>query len=166
MDTPNRAGAAGHEPDAPRAPASERLQLEVALLAAEPAARAHEMERADDGGSTILLAVSDTDIRDYINRCLRAQPDVRIVETGTEDHPFDIARRLQARLLITDRPLDADDTTRARGIPAILTGDELPEQLPTGDEIRVSFLLQPFNARRLLETVEHLLAGSGFIGLD
>lgn len=158
MDTPQQAGAAGHEPDAPRAPASERLQLEVALLAAEPAARANEMDRTEDGGSTILLAVSDTDIRDYIKQCLRAQPDLRIVETRTEDDPFDVARRVQARLLITDLPFGADDTPRARGIPVVLTGDELPERLPTGDEIRIAFLLQPFNARRLLETIEHVIA--------
>ena len=71
---------------------------------------------------------------------------------------FDVARRVQARVLITDVPFGPDDTTRARGIPVVLTGDELPERLPTGDDIRIAFLLQPFNARRLLETIEHVIA--------
>jgi hypothetical protein len=161
MDAPHQAGAAGHDSDPARTPASERLQLEVALLAAEATVRADETDRAANGGWVIVLAVSDMDIRDYIKQCLRAQPDLRIVETRTEDDPFDVARRIQARLLISDLPFGPDDTTRARGMPVVLIGDELPERLPTGDAIRIAFLLQPFNARRLLETVEHLLAGSG-----
>jgi len=175
MDAPHQVSAAGHDPDTPRSPASERLQLEVVLLAAASTVQADQTKQAEDGGSPILLAVSDTDIRDYIKQCLRAQPGLRIVETRAErterterterserreDDPFDVARRIQARLLITDLPIAADDT-RARGIPVILTGDELPEQLPVGGEIRIAFLLQPFNARRLLEAVDHLLVGSG-----
>ena len=132
--------------------------MEVALLAAELTAQADQTKQAEDGGSPIVLAVSDTDIRDYIVQCLRARPELRVLEALTGDDAYDVARRMQARLLITDLPVPANHTTRARGIPVILTADEFPEQLPTGDGIRIAFLLQPFNARRLLETVDHLLA--------
>src|SRR3954447_21284745 len=71
MDAPHQAGAAGHDAEAPRVPASDRLQLEIALLAAESSPMADDTERAGDGGSAILLAVSDPDIRDYIRQCLR-----------------------------------------------------------------------------------------------
>jgi len=158
MDAPHQAGAAGHDAEAPRAPASDRLQLEIALLAAAPGPTADDIERAGDGGSAILLAVSDTDIRDYIRQCLRAQAELRIVDGRSGDDPFDVARHLPAQLIITDRSLVAEDKTRARGIPVLLTGAELPDHLPVGDGIRMAFLLQPFNAHRLLEAVGHLLA--------
>ena len=160
MDARHQAVAAGHDADAPRAPASDRLQLEIDLLTAERSVPAEVAERAGEGGSSILLAVSDTDIRDYIRQCLRAQRDLRIVEHRSRDDPFDVARRLPAHLLITDRSIAAEDTTRARGILVVLTGTEPPEQLPAGEGLRMAFLLQPFNARRLLEVVEHLLADS------
>ena len=154
MDAPHQAGAAGHDAEAPRVPASDRLQLEIALLAAEPSPTADDTERAGDGGSAILLAVSDPDIRDYIRQCLRAQAELRIVESRSGDDPFDVARRLSARLLITDLPIVATDATRARGIPVLLTGAELPDHLPAGEGMRMTFLLQPFNAHRLLEAVQ------------
>ena len=157
---PHQAGAAGHDADAPRTPASDRLQLEVALLVAETIAPSDEAARATQEGSLILVAVSDTDIRHYIGQCLRGQPELRIVETRSGDDPFDVAHRLPADLLITDLCLGADNHRYVRGIPLLLTGVELPERLPVGEGVRVAFLLQPFNARRLLEAVEHLLGGT------
>jgi hypothetical protein len=153
----HQAGPAGQD-DSPRTPASERLQLEVALLVTETTAPSDDAARAAQDGSLILLAVWDADIRDYIRQCLRGQPNFQIVEARFGDDPFDIAHRLPARLVISDLALVAGDHALLRGLPVLLTGVELTEQLPAGEGIRIAFLLQPFNARRLLEAVEHLLA--------
>jgi len=44
-----------------------------------------------------------------------------------------------------------------------VTGDELPDALPdalpVSDAARIAFLIQPFNARRLLDAVSRLVDG-------
>jgi hypothetical protein len=125
-------------------PASERLALEVALLAGTnpiPDTRSHV--RAE-GAYTVLVAVRDPDLRDYITRCLRACDDIHVHEITA-----DVATRMRGDLLIADTSVVSDT-------PLLVIGDESPGALLEGEGIR-AFLSQPFNARRLLEMVARVL---------
>jgi hypothetical protein len=134
---------------------SDRLELEVALLAAARAATPEAPARRSEA-RTVLLAVTDPELRTYVAECLHERADLRVLEIGSGDGVLDVARRTQVDLLIGDVSLVALDEVRPR-MPVVLIGDELPDQLPVGAGNRIAVVLQPFNARRLLDAVDGLL---------
>jgi hypothetical protein len=141
----------------PRAPASGRLELEVSLLTGATAPADNPTRARGERRHTILVAMADPDLRAYVAQCLRDREDVRVEEIGPEGAPLEVAERLQADLLIADLSVIAGGGAALGQTPLLLTGDELPDELPVGAGVRIAFLLQPFNARRLLEVVERLL---------
>jgi hypothetical protein len=141
----------------PRAPASDRLQLEVSLLAgattrSEDSARAGEARR-----HYVLVAVGDPDLCSYVVQCLRERDDLRVEEVGAGESPFALAERVNADLVIVNESMITGSDAARATTPLLVTGDEQPEHLPVGDGRCVAFLLQPFNSKRLLEFVERLL---------
>ena len=142
--------------DAPGRATSDRLQLEIALLAAVATPPNDDPAVVGDPTRIVLLAMADADLRDYITQCLEERADLRVVEHHPGDAPLEIARRLGAKLVIADVSAIAGDVPADRP-PLIVTGDELPDALPLSDAARIAFLLQPFNARRLLDAVSRLL---------
>jgi hypothetical protein len=134
---------------------SDRLELEVALLAAPTAAPSEEPARRSEA-RTVLLAVTDPDLRTYVAECMHERADLSVVEIGSDEGVLDVVRRTHVDLLIGDMSVISQDEVRSR-MPVVLIGDELPDQLPMGAGTRIAVVLQPFNARRLLDAVDGLL---------
>src|SRR5687768_1131476 len=141
---------------APRPGTSDRLQLEIALLAGVVLSPNEDAAVAGESTRVVLLAMADADLRDYITQCLQERADLRVVEHRSGDAPLDVARRLSAELVIADVSAITGDIPPDRP-PLIVIGDELPDGLPVSDAARIAFLLQPFNARRLLDAVSRLV---------
>jgi hypothetical protein len=146
-----------HDAGLPGPPASDRLQLEVALLAAAAPAPPDDVRPDSEPGRTVLVAVGDAGLRDYIAQCLRQRPDLRVVEVRPGEDPFVGAHRLAADLVIADGLAIPNDATQASRTPLLLTRDEQSDAMHVSDGTAVAFLLQPFNARRLLDVVARLL---------
>jgi hypothetical protein len=143
--------------EAPRPATSDRLQLEIALLSGVTSPNG-DPTVAGEPTRIVLLAMADADLRDYITQCLEQRADLRVVESRPGDAPLEVARGLGAGLVIADVSAIAGDIPPDRP-PLIVTGDELPDALPVSDAARIAFLLQPFNARRLLDAVSRLVDG-------
>jgi hypothetical protein len=149
----------GNRPDdddgLPRPPASDRLQLEIALLAAAAPEPFDDGIGAGEPGRTVLLAVGDADLREYIKQCLRQRADLRVVEAQPGDDRLNVGQRQPVALVIADG--SPDGAAALNGPPLLLVGDELSEALPVREGAGMAFLIQPFNARRLLDVVARLL---------
>ena len=143
--------------DAARPATSDRLQLEIALLAGVATSPNDDPAVVGDPTRIVLLAMADADLRDYITQCLEERADLRVVESRPGDDPLEAARRLRVDLLIANVSALAHGDLPLDRPPVIVTGDEPPEALAVSDAARIAFLLQPFNARRLLDTVARLL---------
>ena len=146
-----------HDAGPPRAPESDRLQLEVALLATAVTAPSEDVTVAGEPGRTVLVAVGDAGLRDYIGQCLRQRADLRVVEMRPGDDLLDVAYRLPADLVIADGSAIPNSAAPQNRPPLLLTGDDLSDVLHVSEGAGVAFLLQPFNARRLLDVVARLL---------
>lgn len=144
-------------PDVPRAPASARLQLEVLLLASETAPSEAIVPTGRTIRRNVLVAVGDPDLRSYVAQCLRQREDLHVYEAGPGESPFGVAERMDADLVIVDASLMATERATLSATPTLVTGAELPEQLPASAGRRIAFLLQPFNATRMLAAVERIL---------
>jgi len=148
----------GNRPDddvgLPRPPASDRLQLEIALLAAASTEPSDDEIAAGESGRTVLLAVGDADLREYIKQCLLQRADLRVVEPKPGDDPVNVGRQTVALVIADGSPDGAAALNRP---PLLLVGDELSEALPIREGEGMAFLVQPFNARRLLDVVARLL---------
>lgn len=171
-------GQSGRDPAA--APTSDRLQLEIELLAATPEQTVAPEPIAGPGGRqyTVLAAVVEADLRGYIRECLRERADLRVAETDPGEPVLAAIQRLRPALVIAEVSgipgVEAASAGGAPGygapnddglspLPLLLIGDEAPEPLATGHprpRTRMVFLAQPFNARRLLDAVERLLHSS------
>ena len=151
--------------DAARPATSDRLQLEIALLAGVATSPNDDPAVVGDPTRIVLLAMADADLRDYITQCLEQRADLRMVENRPGDAPLEAARRLGAHLVIADVSAIAGDVPTDRP-PLIVTGDEHPDALTVSDAARIAFLLQPFNARRLLDAVSRLVDGMPPVELD
>jgi len=158
MDAGLRDGSRpGHDAGPPRPPASDRLQLEVALLAAAATAPSGDVIADGKPGRTVLVAVGDAGLRDYIRQCLQRRADLRVLEMWPGDDPLDVACRLPADLVIADGSAIPKGAAPLNRPPLLLTGEELPDVLHVSEGAGVAFLLQPFNAQRLLDVVARLL---------
>jgi len=156
MDAGPRDGSRPDDDDGPpRPPASDRLQLEIALLAAAATEPSDDGIAAGEPGRTVLLAVGDADLREYIKQCLRQRADLRVVEPQPGDDPLNIGRRQPVALVIADG--SPDRAAPVNRTPLLLVGDELSEALPVREGAGIAFLVQPFNTRRLLDVVARLL---------
>src|SRR5262245_30926521 len=156
MDAGPRDGSRpDHDAGPPRPPASDRLQLEIALLAAAANEPSDDRIAASEPSRTVLLAVSDADLREYIRQCLRQRTDLRVVEPQPGDDPLNVGRRQSVALVIADA--SPDGAAPLNRPPLLLIGDEPPEALPVHEGAGMAFLRQPFNARRLLDVVASLL---------
>jgi hypothetical protein len=153
--------------DAPRDQVpSDRLQLELALLGADAIAPAEDPAQPSGERHTVLVAVAEDDMRDYIARCLRERPELRVVETTPRTTLLEAVRHASADLLVCDLSLIADSHALLGGTPLLLIGDELPDPFPASSESRTAVLLQPFNARRLVDAVLRLLAAPASRPID
>jgi hypothetical protein len=155
---------------APEAPSSDRLQLEVVLLAAAGPAPLPSPDPAGAGAAThtVLVAAATPDMRGYIRECLQARADLRVLEVDGEEPPCAAARRLGPDLIIAELPaLRAGEGTAGpprAPVPLLLIVEELPDDAvawPQRPGAPLAFLLQPFNARSLHREVERLLAAAG-----
>ena len=144
-----------HEAGPPRLPASERLRLEIELLAATTASS--EDAATAEPGRTVLVAVGDAGLREYIAQCLRQRADVRVVELRPGERHSHIGPREAVALVITDE--HASTAWSLHRPPLLLIGDEPSEELPLRERAGVALLSQPFNARQLLDVVARLLSG-------
>jgi len=161
MDAGPRDGSRpGHDagPLLPRV--SDRLQLEVELLAAAATAPSDDGIAAVEPSRTVLLAVGDANLCDYIRECLRQRTDLHVVELRATDDPLDVARR-RPDLVITDGSAIPDGVAPGNRPPLLLIGDERLDVLPVSEGAGIAFLLQPFNAGRLLDVVARLLGQAG-----
>ena len=154
---PGEGSRADDNADTSRTSASDRLQLEVALLSSEAPVPNDEPTNARESARIVVLAVGDADLRDYITQCLGERGDLRVLESRPGDDALEAARRLRADLVIANVSALAHGDLPLDRPPVIVTGDEPPEALAVSDAARIAFLLQPFNARRLLDTVARLL---------
>jgi len=162
MDAGPRDGSRpGHDAGSLLPRASDRLQLEVELLAAAATAPSDDGIAAVEPSRTVLLAVGDANLRDYIRQCLRQRADLHVVELRAGDDPLDVARRGPVDLVITDGWALPDGVAPGNRVPLLLIGDERSDVLPFGEGAGIAFLLQPFNAGRLLDMAARLLGQAG-----
>ena len=165
-----RGGGEGPEPSS-----SDRVQLEVSILASdsEDAASLAADEPGADGTKkrVVLVVAPDKDMRTYLRRCLRLHSDIRVVEAGDDKGAIRAARTSMPEIVILD--MDGPDPSNAiRGralraesamarLPMIVISDEEP-----GDELAALvnadlpgvIIVKPFNARQLCNEVEMLLS--------
>jgi hypothetical protein len=146
-----------HDAEGPRGPASERLQLEVALLTSANAPSENSAPAGEARRHTVLVAIADPDLRCYCLLCLRKRNDLWVQEVGAGESVFDMAKNVHADLVVADMSLIANGGAAAAMTPVLVIGDELPQPVPAAEEVQVAFLLQTFNAKRLLDVVEGML---------
>ena len=165
--------------DPATAPTSDRLQLEVELLAgtSEQIVVPQPDTTPGEPRYAVLAAVAEADLRDYIRECLRERSDLRVAEPDPGEPVLEAIRRLRPALVIAEVsgiPGAAAEAASGGGAPArgapndyglpplplLLIGDEARELLATGHPrpgTRMVFLRQPFNGRRLLDAVARLV---------
>jgi hypothetical protein len=144
---------------------SDRLQLEVLLVT-----EARRLEDTEDTAAppptrgtetcTVLSVVAEVDLRYYIRDCLRDRADLRVVETLHVQQGLDALAREGIDLLIADRSALAGGVVGGCAdlpVPILLVGDG-PPVAGVGAR-RVEILALPFNARRLHDAVQRLVAG-------
>jgi hypothetical protein len=152
-------------PGSTSAAASDRLRLEVELLAPTESSPAPAAAGLDAVPRTVLVAVGEPDLGTYVRRCLRAYRSLRVVEPDAGEHALAAVRRLSPTLLIAEA--GTVGATPPLSVPLLLLVEELPESTAARQPpAALAFLLQPFNTRRLLAAVEPLLgppdaAGAG-----
>ncbi len=153
----------------PAAGASDRLQLEAALLSAATAlpAPAAPQPAAEVGQCrTVLTLVRDAELRAYVETCLRERGVLWVLTAGTGESALDAVRRLRPALLVAERrALEGDATSLPAAErplpPVLLIAGEAEDAAAWLAWLRtpVEVLPLPFNARRLCEAVDRLLVG-------
>ena len=133
---------------------SERVRLEVAILAADEVA----LENAPpphDAAVTILAISADAYVRRYVQECLRDRPTVRVLAAATMSDALTLAARDTPRLLVVDAP-QSEILMALTHVPTLILVDELPhvdEQADSG----VRFLARPFTPASLEAEVDRLM---------
>jgi hypothetical protein len=143
----------------PVAPVSERVRLEVELL--EAAADA-EPATTPGGAATrhVLVCTGDPELDRYAGDCLREAAGIAVHAPRAGESALDAVGRLQASLLIA-APSVLGPASAPPPLPLLLIVEEAAQAEPWRQhpETSLAALVQPFNARRLLEAVERLLVG-------
>ncbi len=156
-------------------PTSDRLRLEVSILASESAADQPEWQRAaalDQTTVNVLVVSNDRNLRSYIWQCLRDRADVCVLETADSATALAALRGAPPDLVILDAA-DGDPSASPLGraleldrafvdLPLIVLTDEPPlddERTTRGGRTPEVVLAKPFNATRLRRTVSQLLIG-------
>ena len=140
-----------------RAPSpSERVRLEVELLASDrPAELTAPVSGDDSQRHTVLLVAEDADVRRYVRECLRDRADLRVLEASTVAMAERLVAAHRPRLLI----VDARDAAVLRAIVdvrAVLIADDAPlDATPSG---RIVTLVRPFGGRDLEAFIDALLS--------
>jgi hypothetical protein len=134
---------------------SARVQLEVAILAADQLAPVPEPATSHaPAQQTVLVVAAEADLRRYVRECLRERPDVRVVEAATVAAAAIVATGDAPQLLIVDEP-EREILAVLSRIRAILVVDDLPPH--ARPEARLRRLVRPFTAEKLLVEVGRLL---------
>ena len=143
---------------------SARVRLELACLDAKldaggaaPASRASARDAG--GGTTLLVAAAEADLRRYVRECLRERPDLRVVDAGGGETAAALAARLRPQLLVVDA---AERAVLAAGLAAMphLGAVVLVDEVPRGASDagpRVRLLARPFSADALLSAIARLV---------
>lgn len=167
----SKAGGAGA---GERTSSSDRVQLEVSILASASddtgpgAADDSTAARAD--GRTVLVVAAESDMRTYVRRCLNRHDDIRVVEAANRNDALRSAQAAVPNVIIVDADgLDSVGIALARGlraesslaaVPLLVITDEEPGD--NGAELLGSgapgaIIVKPFNAQRLCSEVERLI---------
>jgi hypothetical protein len=83
--------------------------------------------------------------------------DLHVVELRPGDDPLDVACRGPVDLVVADGSAIPDGVSPVNRPLLLLIGDERSDVLPISEGAGVAYLLQPFNAWRLLDVVARLL---------
>ena len=140
-----------------RAPSpSERVRLEVELLASDrPAELTAPVAGDESQRHTVLLVAEDADVRRYVRECLRDRADLRVLEASAVAIAEQLATVHRPRLLIVDGR-DAAVLRTIEDVHAVLIADDVrPDASPSG---RVVILVRPFAGRDLEALVDALLS--------
>ena len=135
---------------------SERVRLEVAILAADdvPPKNAPPPQ-GDSNVITILAIAADADIRWYVQDCLRGRENVRVLAAATVADALTLAARETPRLLIVDS--SETQILMALHVRAVILVDERrPDDRPGDSNVR--FVARPFTSVRLWAEVDALLS--------
>lgn len=148
---------------------SDRISLEVSILASASEAEERAREGNGDVLATALVVAREPDMRAYVQGCLSGTP-LRVITAPDLTSAAATLAGARPDLLIVHRTTQ-DTTGRARAgaqpvaafaeIPIILLVDEAAERNAerAGDQASVVILFAPFNKRRLREEVERCLSG-------
>jgi hypothetical protein len=140
--------------------ASDRLRLEVDLLTTPEAHPPMAASRGAPGLPTrlVLVAVGEPELTTYVRRCLWEQPGLLSIEPEPGESLLVALRRLRPALLITE-PAVIGERSAAPRTPVLLLVQEPGDAAEIGaaTSSRLTVLVQPFNARRLLAAVASLL---------
>jgi hypothetical protein len=150
--------------EAPAARPSDRLRLEVDLLATPdtnpepgppPTRPGHPLRM-------VLVAVTVPDLSTYVRRCLWEQPGLLAIEPEPDEGLPATLRRLCPALLITE-PAAVGELLPDLRLPVLLLVQETADAAEIGAarSVPMGVLVQPFNARRLLAAVASLLGPGG-----
>lgn len=158
----------------PQASSSDRVRLEVSILASATD-EAHATEEADEPSAeradqrTVLVVAAEADVCTYVRRCLR-RTGMHVLEAADGEAAFEATRIAFPDLVIIDvavpDPVGTALGHALRAEPAlahvavIVIRDEAPGDggaQVLGGVALGAILLKPFNARQLCAAVERLL---------
>jgi hypothetical protein len=136
-------------------PPSARVQLEVAILAADQLAPVPEPATSHaPTQQTVLIVAAEADLRRYVRECLRERPDLRVLEAASVAAAAVVAADDVLLLLIVDEP-EIEILAVLSRLRAIVVVDDVPRH--ARPEARLRRLARPFAAERLLAEVGRLL---------
>ena len=142
--------------DDDRAPSpSPRVRLEVELLASDQPAPMPAPAVGDRRQRhTVLVIVTDADVRHYVRVCLRDRDDLRVLEAATIAAATQLAALHAPDLLIVDGP-DTRILETLADVRAVLMVDDAASSAPNA---LITMLTRPFGGRDLETLVDALLA--------
>ena len=138
---------------------SERVRLEVAILAADEATLENAPPPRDKEAFVILVVAADSDVRRYVQECLRERADVRVLTATTVADALTLAARDAPRVLVVDAP-QCEILMALVHDRTIILVDELSYS-DRSSESNVRLLVRPFTRAALIHEVDELLATGG-----
>jgi CheY-like chemotaxis protein len=137
---------------------SDRVRLEVAILAADEAPLENVPPPHDAETVMILAIAADAAVRRYVEECLRSRTNIRVLAAATVSDGLTIAARHTPRVLVVDAA-QSEILMALVHVRAVILVDETPcGTRSAGSGVR--FLARPFTSRDLMAAVDQLLAVS------